>query len=125
MCVSVLACLCVSVCICICMYVCLYLCISVSFAYACMYLPVSVYGVHLLCICLSICVAVLTLYIICILLLLCTVSNEKKRNMDVEQVYFPFGRPGGGAPNRSYCTNQTELSHGVRSCALYLRVAYI
>ena len=46
--------------------------------------------------------------------LLFTVPNEE-RNMDVEQVYFPFGRPGGGAPNISYRTNQTDLSHRVRS----------
>ena len=49
------------------------------------------------------------------ILLLCVAMHEKKKISNTEQVYFPFGRPGGGAPNRLYHCNQTETSHGVRS----------
>ena len=85
--------MCACVCVCVCVYECVH-----SFMHSFMHAFVIIHSNVR----------------IDVTVLLFTVPNEK-RNMDVEQVYFPFGRPGGGAPNRSYRTNQTDLSHRVRS----------
>lgn len=39
---------------------------------------------------------------------LCVELHDKKKNVGVDQIYFPFGRPGGGAPNRPYYSNKVQ-----------------
>ena len=89
-----------NLCVCVCACVCMHGCVC---ARMCAWVYVRV------CLCMCVCVHCLHRRIqFSITMFLCTVPYEKKRDMDVGQIYFPFGRPGGGAPNRSYHPNQTE-----------------